>query len=82
MPLNIHVDHSCSGFLFAFQSHQLFSLGHVACEDCGKEFTDASAFRTHHHTHTHPFKCSACNHRFQTRVGFGELMPQCVEFWR
>ncbi|XP_045114467.1 PR domain zinc finger protein 15-like isoform X2 [Portunus trituberculatus] len=63
------------------QSHQLFSLGHVACEDCGKEFTDASAFRTHHHTHTHPFKCSACNHRFQTRVGFEihvcEVEQQC-----
>uniref|UniRef100_A0A0P4W0T3 C2H2-type domain-containing protein n=1 Tax=Scylla olivacea TaxID=85551 RepID=A0A0P4W0T3_SCYOL len=63
------------------QSHQLYSLGHVACEDCGKEFTDASAFRTHHHTHTHPFKCSGCNHRFQTRVGFEvhvcEVEQQC-----
>lgn len=60
--------------LFTPQSHQLSSLGRVACEDCGKEFTDATAFRTHHHSHTHPFKCSGCNHRFQTRVGFGELM--------
>ncbi|KAG0723137.1 Zinc finger protein 26 [Chionoecetes opilio] len=52
------------------QSHQLSSLGRVACEDCGKEFTDATAFRAHYHTHTHPFKCLGCNTRFQTRVGF------------
>ncbi|XP_069192463.1 PR domain zinc finger protein 15-like isoform X2 [Procambarus clarkii] len=52
------------------QSHQVASVGHVACEDCGKEFTDASAFRTHYVTHTHPFHCSCCNHRFRTRVGY------------
>ncbi|KAG7174943.1 Zinc finger protein 26-like 10 [Homarus americanus] len=52
------------------QSRQVASIGHVACEDCGEEFTDASAFRAHYHTHTHPFHCSCCNHRFRTRVGY------------
>lgn len=48
------------------------SVGHVACEDCGKDFTDATLFRAHYHTHTHPFQCAGCNHRFRTRVGYGK----------
>ncbi|KAK3864121.1 hypothetical protein Pcinc_030169 [Petrolisthes cinctipes] len=52
------------------QMHQITSAGFVACEDCNEKFTDSTAFRLHHHTHTHPFHCWACNQRFQTRVTY------------
>ncbi|XP_037800156.1 PR domain zinc finger protein 15-like [Penaeus monodon] len=63
------------------QSQQLASTGQVTCEDCGVVFTDATEFRSHYHTHTHPYHCSCCGHRFRSRVGYEvhvcEVEQQC-----
>ncbi|XP_042878604.1 zinc finger protein 236-like [Penaeus japonicus] len=63
------------------QSQQLASTGQVTCEDCGVAFTDATEFRSHYHTHTHPYHCSCCGHRFRSRVGYEvhvcEVEQQC-----
>lgn len=38
--------------------------GGAECPTCGEAFQEWLAFKDHHMTHTHPYKCDKCNKRF------------------
>ncbi|XP_046560922.1 uncharacterized protein LOC124269967 [Haliotis rubra] len=47
-----------------FAQHHLETNTEVECSICHSVFTEAKAYRDHHHEHSHPFKCEKCGKRF------------------